>query len=97
MKIVARPKRVQICHFRARGDSDLYRGSAGRTHSEVGVSSGGGHILRPEGETQEIHDDLGVKPGGSGRRHALDLETQMEGTRFSIGLRNSHDKSLRLG
>src|SRR5216684_4991561 len=27
----------------------------------------------------------------------LDLETQMEGCRFSIGIRNSHDKSLRLG
>jgi hypothetical protein len=26
----------------------------------------------------------------------LDLETQMEGCRFSIGLRNSHDKSFRL-
>ena len=28
---------------------------------------------------------------------ADDLETQMEGCRFSIGIRNSHDKSLRLG
>jgi hypothetical protein len=27
----------------------------------------------------------------------LDLETQMDGCRFSIGVRNSHDKSLRLG
>jgi hypothetical protein len=27
----------------------------------------------------------------------LDLETQIEGCRFSIGIRNSHDKSLRLG
>jgi hypothetical protein len=27
----------------------------------------------------------------------LDLETQMEGCRFSIGIRNSHDKSIRLG
>jgi hypothetical protein len=27
----------------------------------------------------------------------LDLETQMEGCRFAIGIRNSHDKSLRLG
>jgi hypothetical protein len=26
----------------------------------------------------------------------LDLETEMEGCRFSIGLRNSHDKSMRL-
>lgn len=26
-----------------------------------------------------------------------DLETPMEGCRFSIGIRNSHDKSLRLG
>src|SRR6266850_5918981 len=27
----------------------------------------------------------------------LDPETQMEGCRFSIGIRNSHDKSIRLG
>jgi uncharacterized protein DUF932 len=27
----------------------------------------------------------------------LDLETQMECCRFSVGIRNSHDKSLRLG
>jgi len=26
----------------------------------------------------------------------LDLESEMEGCRFSIGLRNSHDKSMRL-
>jgi hypothetical protein len=26
----------------------------------------------------------------------LDLETEMEGCRFSIGLHNSHDKSMRL-
>jgi hypothetical protein len=27
----------------------------------------------------------------------LDLETEMHGCRFAIGLRNSHDKSMRLG
>jgi hypothetical protein len=27
----------------------------------------------------------------------LDLETEMHGCRFAIGLRNSHDKSTRLG
>jgi hypothetical protein len=26
----------------------------------------------------------------------LDLETEMHGARFSIGLRNSHDKTMRL-
>jgi hypothetical protein len=26
----------------------------------------------------------------------LDLETEMHGARFAIGLRNSHDKSMRL-
>jgi hypothetical protein len=26
----------------------------------------------------------------------LDLETEMPGARFAIGLRNSHDKSMRL-
>ena len=26
----------------------------------------------------------------------LDLETEMHGVRFSIGLKNSHDKSMRL-
>ena len=38
-----------------------------------------------------------VSCDGMKRFGALDLETQMEGCRFSIGIRNSHDKSVRLG
>jgi uncharacterized membrane protein len=29
--------------------------------------------------------------------HACTTVTQMEGCRFSIGIRNSHDKSIRMG
>ena len=36
-------------------------------------------------------------PDGMKMFGVLDLETQMEGCRFSIGIRNSHDKSIRLG
>jgi hypothetical protein len=35
-------------------------------------------------------------PGSRHRLGVLDLATEMEGCRFSIGLRNSHDKSMRL-
>jgi hypothetical protein len=44
-----------------------------------------------------VHDEYAVSPDGMKMFGVLDLETQMEGCRFSIGIRNSHDKSLRLG
>ena len=43
-----------------------------------------------------VHDEYAVSPDGMKVFGVLDLETQMEGCRFSIGLRNSHDKSMRL-
>ena len=43
-----------------------------------------------------VHDEYAVSPDGMKMFGVLDLETEMEGCRFSIGLRNSHDKSMRL-
>jgi hypothetical protein len=43
-----------------------------------------------------VHDEYAVSPDGMKMFGVLDLETEMEGARFSIGLRNSHDKSMRL-
>src|SRR5262249_33279296 len=44
-----------------------------------------------------VQEEYAVSPDGMKVFGVLDLETQMEGCRFSIGFRNSHDKSLRLG
>jgi hypothetical protein len=43
-----------------------------------------------------VHDEYAVSPDGMKGFGVLDLATEIEGCRFSIGLRNSHDKSLRL-
>jgi hypothetical protein len=43
-----------------------------------------------------VHDGYAVSPDGTKAFGVLDLETEMEGCRFSIGLRNSHDMSVRL-
>ncbi len=43
-----------------------------------------------------VHDEYAVSPDGMKMFGVLDLETEMHGARFSIGLRNSHDKSMRL-
>src|ERR1700688_920714 len=43
-----------------------------------------------------VHDEYAVSPDGMKAFGVLDLESEMEGCRFSIGLRNSHDKSMRL-
>jgi hypothetical protein len=42
-----------------------------------------------------VHDEYAVSPDGMKVFGVLDLATEMEGCRFSIGLRNSHDKSMR--
>jgi hypothetical protein len=42
-----------------------------------------------------VHDEYAVSPDGMKAFGVLDLETEMAGC-FSIGLRNSHDKSMRL-
>ena len=41
-------------------------------------------------------DEYAVSPDGMKMFGVLDLETEMHGCRFAIGLRNSHDKSMRL-
>ena len=42
-----------------------------------------------------VHDEYAVSPDGMKMFGVLDLATEMEGCRFSIGVRNSHDKSMR--
>src|SRR6478609_11168362 len=44
-----------------------------------------------------VDEEYAVSSDGMKMFGVLDLETQMEGCRFSIGIRNSHDKSIRLG
>jgi hypothetical protein len=44
-----------------------------------------------------VNDEYAVSSDGMKMFGVLDLETQMDGCRFAIGIRNSHDKSLRLG
>jgi len=44
-----------------------------------------------------VQEEYAVSPDGAKMFGVLDLETQMDGCRFSIGIRNSHDKSIRLG
>ena len=41
-------------------------------------------------------DEYAVSPDGMKMFGVLDLETEMHGCRFAIGLRNSHDRSMRL-
>jgi Domain of unknown function (DUF932) len=43
-----------------------------------------------------VEEEYAVSNDGMKMFGVLDLETQIEGCRFSIGLRNSHDKSFRL-
>ena len=38
-----------------------------------------------------VHDEYAVSPNGIKMFGVIDLATEMEGCRFSIGLRNSHD------
>ena len=43
-----------------------------------------------------VRDEYAVSPDGMKMFGALDIETTFEGCRFSIGVRNSNDKSMRL-
>ena len=43
-----------------------------------------------------IRDEYAVSPDGMKMFGVLDLETTFEGCRFSIGIRNANDKSMRL-
>jgi hypothetical protein len=44
-----------------------------------------------------VKDEFAVSKDGMKMFGVLDLDTGMHGCRFSIGIRNSHDKSMRLG
>ena len=44
-----------------------------------------------------VNEEYAVSQDGMKMFGVLDLTTEMEGCRFAIGIRNSHDKSLRLG
>src|SRR5437899_12332693 len=43
-----------------------------------------------------VRDEYAVSPDGMRMFGVLDLETGMHGCRFSIGIRNANDKSMRL-
>ena len=43
-----------------------------------------------------VKDEYAVSKDGMKLFGVLDLDTGMHGCRFSIGIRNSHDKSMRL-
>jgi len=43
-----------------------------------------------------VHDEYAVSKDGMKMFGVLDLDSGMHGCRFSIGVRNSHDKSMRL-
>src|ERR1700704_4332580 len=43
-----------------------------------------------------VKDEYAVSKDGMKRFGVLDLDTGMHGCRFSIGVRNAHDKSMRL-
>jgi hypothetical protein len=43
-----------------------------------------------------VHDDYAVSPDGMRMFGVLDLEASSHGIRFSIGIRNANDKSMRL-
>jgi Domain of unknown function (DUF932) len=44
-----------------------------------------------------VHDEYAVSQDGMKLFGAMDLETMGEGFRFSLGLRNANDRSMRLG
>jgi hypothetical protein len=43
-----------------------------------------------------VHDEFAVSKDGMKMFGVVDLDTGMHGCRFSIGIRNAHDKSMRL-
>ena len=43
-----------------------------------------------------VQDEYAVSPDGMKMFGVLDLETEIHGCRFAIGIRNSHDKTMRL-
>lgn len=47
--------------------------------------------------TRIVRDEYAVSPDGMKLFGLLELDAEFEGVRFAIGLRNSNDKSMRLG
>jgi len=43
-----------------------------------------------------VQDEYAVSPDGMKMFGVLDLESEIQGCRFAIGIRNSHDKTMRL-
>src|SRR5437764_7219672 len=43
-----------------------------------------------------VRDEYAISPDGNRRFGVLDLDFEFAGARFSIGIRNSNDKSMRL-
>ena len=43
-----------------------------------------------------VHDEYAASPDGMKMFGVLELATEIQGCRFAIGVRNSHDKSMRL-
>ena len=42
-----------------------------------------------------VHDEYVDSPDGMKMFRVMDFETEIPGCRFSIGIRNSHDKKMR--
>ena len=86
---------ADACSGATRYDGQSNRQDGGRVEecSDVGAFV----ILAPTSQhIGVVHDEYAVSPDGMKVFGVLDLQTEMEGCRFSIGLRNSHDKSMRL-
>src|SRR5262245_54405282 len=45
----------------------------------------------------EVRDEYAISRDGMRLFGIMELETQFQGCRFALGLRNSHDRSMRLG
>ena len=44
-----------------------------------------------------VNDEYAISPDGSRLFSLLEINAEYEGVRFAIGLRNAHDKSMRIG
>jgi hypothetical protein len=86
-----RPVRVKFLCYEGTMQTACLRliGYGGRTIGREELT------LVPTPPATETHRPI-PSPDGMKVFGVLDLETEMEGCRFSIGLRNSHDKSMRL-
>jgi len=72
-----------------RGNGNAPPGPASRDRASSGRDARVRHI-------GVVHDEYAVSPDGMKAFGVLDLETEMGRVPIFIGLRNSHDKSMRL-